>query len=167
MGQRAVIVIGLNVSISNSREDIDKTIEENLMIGKIFKIIVKNFQTFLITWVVILIANQLFIFGACFAPYCLIAGLPHTGVIAALVTYFMNEASEGNNTLIEKTQESHTQYKAIEDDDINNDFEKAQEPFCPKCGSKMVLRTAKKGRYAGKNFWGCSRYPDCNGILKI
>ena len=134
------------------------------MIGKIFKTITKNFQTFLVTWVVILIANQLFIFGACFAPYCLIAGLPHTGVIAALVTYFMNEE---NSTSSNKTTKNYTQYEKIEDDGIADDFEEAQEPFCPKCGSRMVLRTARRGRYAGKNFWGCSKYPNCNGILNV
>ncbi len=138
------------------------------MIGKIFKTIGKNFQTFLVTWVVILIANQLFIFGACFAPYCLIAGLPHTGVIAALVTFFMNEANEETNTSSSaSTNERYTAYKAIEDDDIDDEFEEAQEPFCPKCGSKMVLRTARKGKYSGKNFWGCSKYPECNGILNV
>ncbi len=38
---------------------------------------------------------------------------------------------------------------------------------CPKCGSKMVLRTAKKGKYAGKKFWGCSGFPECKSILKF
>ena len=38
-------------------------------------------------------------------------------------------------------------------------------PSCPKCGSAMALRTAKKGRQPGKQFWGCSRYPDCTGAL--
>ena len=69
------------------------------MIGKIFKSVFNNFQTFLVTWVVILIVNQLFIFGACFAPYCLIAGLPHTGVIAAIVTYFMIEKTEDDKKI--------------------------------------------------------------------
>ncbi len=36
---------------------------------------------------------------------------------------------------------------------------------CPKCGSEMVLRVAKKGQYAGKKFWGCSKYPSCNGLI--
>ncbi len=35
---------------------------------------------------------------------------------------------------------------------------------CPKCGSPMVRRTAKKGANAGKQFWGCSHYPSCTGI---
>ncbi|MDB6065694.1 MAG: Restriction endonuclease [Pedosphaera sp.] len=37
--------------------------------------------------------------------------------------------------------------------------------FCPKCESRMVLRTAKKGPNAGGNFWGCSRYPKCRYML--
>jgi len=62
------------------------------MIVDIFKTIFANFQTFLVIWIVVLIVNQLFIFSACFAPYCLIAALPHTGIIAALITYFTIEA---------------------------------------------------------------------------
>jgi restriction system protein len=37
---------------------------------------------------------------------------------------------------------------------------------CPKCGSEMVLRTAKKGDYAGQKFLGCSEFPKCRGIIK-
>lgn len=37
----------------------------------------------------------------------------------------------------------------------------SDEMLCPRCGSKMVLRTAKKGNYQGNQFWGCSRYPKC------
>lgn len=38
---------------------------------------------------------------------------------------------------------------------------------CPKCGSPMVGRTAHRGRHAGKPFWGCVRYPSCDGIRNI
>lgn len=38
---------------------------------------------------------------------------------------------------------------------------------CPKCASAMKLRTARQGRYAGREFWGCSRYPSCNEIVNI
>lgn len=37
-------------------------------------------------------------------------------------------------------------------------------PACPKCGSEMVRRTAKKGANAGNQFWGCSRFPTCTGV---
>jgi hypothetical protein len=36
-------------------------------------------------------------------------------------------------------------------------------PTCPQCGSPMRRRTARKGRRAGRQFWGCSRYPSCRG----
>ncbi|MHB9026678.1 MAG: four helix bundle suffix domain-containing protein [Armatimonadota bacterium] len=40
-------------------------------------------------------------------------------------------------------------------------------PSCPKCGKAMVLRTAQKGERAGKQFWGCSAYPDCKGLIDL
>ena len=40
-------------------------------------------------------------------------------------------------------------------------------PNCPKCGKPMVKRVAKKGVNAGKEFWSCSSYPDCNGTRKV
>jgi DNA-binding helix-hairpin-helix protein with protein kinase domain len=36
-------------------------------------------------------------------------------------------------------------------------------PTCPRCGSTMVRRLARRGRNAGGWFWGCSRYPTCKG----
>jgi hypothetical protein len=32
---------------------------------------------------------------------------------------------------------------------------------CPKCGSKLVERTAKRGANSGRRFIGCSNYPRC------
>lgn len=40
-----------------------------------------------------------------------------------------------------------------------------ETPICPKCGSAMILRTAKSGANAGKQFWGCSNYPNCRSML--
>jgi four helix bundle suffix protein len=40
-------------------------------------------------------------------------------------------------------------------------------PECPQCGKAMVLRTAKSGRNAGSQFWGCSGYPDCRGACPL
>lgn len=64
------------------------------MIVDIFKEIIGNFQKFVVIWVVIVLINQIFIFGACFAPYCLAAALPHTGIISALITYFSRDESD-------------------------------------------------------------------------
>lgn len=38
--------------------------------------------------------------------------------------------------------------------------------YCPDCGSKLVLRTAKRGTHAGEQFYGCSNYPKCRYIKK-
>lgn len=40
-------------------------------------------------------------------------------------------------------------------------------PTCPQCGSLMALRTAKAGKNAGSQFWGCTHYPDCKGTARI
>jgi len=40
-------------------------------------------------------------------------------------------------------------------------------PKCPQCGSLMALRTAKSGKNAGSQFWGCTKYPDCKGTAPL
>lgn len=43
----------------------------------------------------------------------------------------------------------------------------ASSPACPRCGAEMKKRTARKGDNAGKEFWGCAAYPQCNGTLPL
>jgi restriction system protein len=38
--------------------------------------------------------------------------------------------------------------------------------ICPSCGSKLVERTAKQGKYKGKTFLGCSNYPKCRFVKR-
>ena len=40
-------------------------------------------------------------------------------------------------------------------------------PACPLCGKPMALRTARKGRNAGSQFWGCCDYPKCKGVRQL
>lgn len=40
-------------------------------------------------------------------------------------------------------------------------------PLCPRCGSAMVLRVARRGANAGEQFWGCSTYPKCQGTRPV
>jgi restriction system protein len=40
-------------------------------------------------------------------------------------------------------------------------------PLCPQCKKPMVLRTAKSGSKAGRQFWGCSDYPKCKGVAEV
>jgi restriction system protein len=42
------------------------------------------------------------------------------------------------------------------------------EPLeCPKCSSTMIKRKARQGARAGLEFWGCSQYPKCRGIVNV
>ena len=41
------------------------------------------------------------------------------------------------------------------------------EKRCPKCDSRMELKTAQKGAYVGQKFWGCPRYPRCSFVLPL
>ena len=43
----------------------------------------------------------------------------------------------------------------------------ARIPACPQCGKPMALRTAKTGKNAGQQFWGCSEYPACKGVVNV
>nr|WP_308743303.1 topoisomerase DNA-binding C4 zinc finger domain-containing protein [uncultured Anaerocolumna sp.] len=38
---------------------------------------------------------------------------------------------------------------------------------CPKCDGKLVLRTAKRGTYAGSQFYGCSNFTKCMYMKNI
>jgi hypothetical protein len=57
-----------------------------------FETVVANFKTYLVVWGVVIAVNQIVIFNACFAPHCLLAALPHTGLIAAAITYFFKDS---------------------------------------------------------------------------
>lgn len=49
---------------------------------------------------------------------------------------------------------------------LPQNFPVAEPPACPKCGERMVLRTAKRGDNAGGQFYGCPKYPKCRGIIQ-
>lgn len=67
------------------------------------------------------------------------------------------EASEFENA--RTTYQKRPQYQEA----LNRPFE---APRCPKCGSEMVKRIAKKGPMAGHPFWACTGYPNCKGTAK-
>ena len=127
------------------------------MIADIFKTILKNIQFFLVAWVIVIIINQIVIFGGCFAGYCILAALPHTSIIAGLFTFFYLKDSSDNSI----KGKSRTVNPSIPETQKNNDIR------CPNCGSTMNIRLAKRGRFAGKQFLSCSKYPQCNGIVNI
>lgn len=42
--------------------------------------------------------------------------------------------------------------------------QETDEKICPKCGGKLVLRTAAQGNNKGNQFWGCSNFPKCRYV---
>lgn len=40
-------------------------------------------------------------------------------------------------------------------------------PACPVCGKPMLKRMQKRGQMQGREFWGCSDYPHCQGTRNI
>ena len=42
-----------------------------------------------------------------------------------------------------------------------------EQPKCPKCGAEMIRRKATRGKNTGKEFYGCSKFPKCRGIISI
>ena len=45
--------------------------------------------------------------------------------------------------------------------------EKEKRNLCPKCGSELILRVAKKGANVGNQFYGCSNYPKCKYTAQL
>jgi four helix bundle suffix protein len=43
----------------------------------------------------------------------------------------------------------------------NQSASKPRAPDCAKCGKPMAIRTARQGKHAGRDFWGCTGFPEC------
>ncbi|MFP4107247.1 MAG: NERD domain-containing protein [Phycisphaerae bacterium] len=43
----------------------------------------------------------------------------------------------------------------------------APAPDCPVCGRQMTLRTARRGKNTGRQFYGCPAFPKCRGIVNV
>lgn len=84
--------------------------------------------------------------------------------IAALERDFIEEG--GYSEQLATARLDHRRRKNLPDRSDPSDRSDPIPP-CPQCGKPMTLRTANKGKNAGKQFWGCTAYPDCKGIVDI
>ncbi|MFK5914991.1 MAG: topoisomerase DNA-binding C4 zinc finger domain-containing protein [Woeseiaceae bacterium] len=57
-----------------------------------------------------------------------------------------------------------TKTPSIKEPDVKYDV---NAPDCPKCKKPMIKRSAKKGKNIGNEFWGCSGFPKCRGVITI
>lgn len=93
------------------------------------------------------------------------------GIFITLCGYTGEAKALANKHNIEFVNEAGLA-KMLEETDARFDPETAAilkniRKFCPKCESEMVLRTAKKGLSAGRQFWGCSTYPRCKFTMPV
>ncbi len=56
---------------------------------------------------------------------------------------------------------------AVQADASNAQVAMRAAPACPSCGGMMKTCISKKGRTPGTKFWGCMRYPACQGSSSI
>jgi restriction system protein len=77
------------------------------------------------------------------------------------VDEIIRKIEEGRLTPSFKTNKEHIEHvkHIVSEKKISN--------MCPKCGSPMILREAKNGQNAGKQFWGCSKFPQCRSIVNV
>ena len=93
----------------------------------------------------------------------------------------INSMREYGERMLQKNREERKDYfEKFEKLKAEYDAERSEKPgkpkefvdqsegmVCPKCGSKLVLRVAKKGENAGNQFYGCSAFPKCRYIQNI
>lgn len=81
--------------------------------------------------------------------------------IAALERAFVDDGGYSEQLATERLR------KRAKDRSAQAEADAPQPPPCPECGAQTSLRTAKSGRSPGSQFWGCTRYPDCRGIVPV
>lgn len=93
------------------------------------------------------------------------SGVISEQVMMELAKFFLDRHKENPRDYTERFQCILKQPEAEEE---NREKAKQEEQIrCPRCGAPMVKRTAKKGENAGQEFYGCSRFPQCRGIINI
>ena len=74
-----------------------------------------------------------------------------------------------NEEVVPEVQQAEVNAQNVIQDEAQMVDKNIQETgtLCPRCGKPLVLRTAKKGGNAGKQFYGCSGFPKCRYTCEI
>lgn len=91
----------------------------------------------------------------CLVVLCLKINSMLTGMLAAQLSDFKQQGGFTENMTVERIEAKKSQASM------------SGNPVCPKCGKPMLKRMQKKGQMQGREFWGCSDYPKCNGVRRI
>ncbi|MBD5088739.1 MAG: helicase [Clostridiales bacterium] len=92
-----------------------------------------------------------------------------------LAEFFLNSSVPNKSDYVSKYEDMLKQFNintpmetpVQNQKNIQNNMSVEGEKLCPKCGGKLILRTAKRGDYAGSQFYGCQNYPNCRFIENI
>jgi len=87
--------------------------------------------------------------------------------IAALERDFVEEGGYSEQLAVARLAYRRDQQRPHPSDRTDRSDPSDPIPPCPQCAKPMTLRTAKTGKNEGKQFWGCTAYPDCKGIVNI
>jgi four helix bundle suffix protein len=87
--------------------------------------------------------------------------------IAAVEKQFVEEGGYSENLAAARLAERERRRGQDRSDSTDLSDRADLIPDCPQCGSAMVLRTARNGNSAGRQFWGCSTYPECKGVVNV
>lgn len=84
--------------------------------------------------------------------------------LTALWEQALNQIAEGKMSLesFMKKQEHFIRQLIVKWTESNILLGNIKIKKCPKCGNTMIKRNGKNGM-----FWGCTKYPDCNGLENI
>lgn len=91
----------------------------------------------------------------CLVVLCLKINAMLTSMLAAQLNDFKQQGGFTENMTSERLEARKSQASI------------SGNPTCPKCGKPMLKRMQKKGQMQGREFWGCSDYPQCNGTRHI
>jgi len=105
---------------------------------------------------------------------CAAAGLPLV-FLAAQHAYTVSEVCDqiakaiGQLETRPELPQQRTEPSIKEASDVSSQIREVDtglkpDPQCPRCSGPMVRRTAKSGENAGKEFWGCIKFPACRGV---
>ncbi|MCM1140677.1 MAG: four helix bundle protein [Muribaculum sp.] len=89
----------------------------------------------------------------CIIVLCLKINSMITKMLASQLTNFKNIGGFTENLTQTRIESKREQSKT------------SGAPSCPVCGKPMFRRTIQRGVRQGQQFWGCSAYPQCNGII--
>lgn len=93
--------------------------------------------------------------------------MPHNVIRSGLSSYIKQHtshllSSDEVERIINKLSEHISESTITTRDHIKSLRERhSSNTVCPKCGSNLVERTARKGPNAGSKFLGCENYPKC------